>query len=436
MNMKFPWQEEWEQTKRQTLQQLTTPFPNPTEILTRTTLEQLPNIDRRTTFSFESVELARSAFAGETNQDIYLRLGNPTVRQLENMITLLEARHFCGDLATPNLLHLLAEAPVRSLAFSCGMAAISHTLTALLGTGDTMITDKVLYGCTDNLLNIDYKNLRGIRVVEVDVGDLAEVQRTLEQYPETKVIYFETPTNPTLAVRNVKAIAEIAAKYHALVVIDNTFATPCLQNPLRLGADIVIHSLTKYINGHGDVLGGSVTGPAGFMARNESGGLAYIRRLYGGVMDPGQAVSILRGIVSLPLRMEKHCDNAEKVIELLTKHPSIKNVFYPGLGSAREIASGQMRRFGGMVAFELHGDLSVTAKALNQVVHQEVGYIAVSLGLPYTVFEHPAGMTHFFVPEKERQRKGISDTLVRMSVGLEDSKEIIKTLKNILNFTV
>lgn len=434
MDYKFPWQQAWINTKRKTLASLQSPFPNPKEILTRTTLDQLPNIDRRTTFSFESVEQARKAFAGEINKDVYLRLGNPTVRQLENMLTLLEARHFCEDLAVPDLSALLARAPVKTLAFSCGMAAISHTLCALLKKGDTLIVDKVLYGCTDNLVNIELKEMRGVQVIETDASRIEDVEKTLREHPEAKVIYFESPTNPTLGVRDIKAISEIAARHHCVVVIDNTFATPCLQNPLRLGADIVVHSLTKYINGHGDVLGGSATGPAAFIGSGDPGGLAYARRLYGGVMDPQQAVSILRGIVTLPLRIEEHCNNAERVVEFLTGQPAIKSVYYPGLGAARAIAEKQMRRFGGMVAFEIKGSLNDTTRVINQVVHQEVGYIAVSLGLSYTLFEHPAGMTHYFVPPEERVRKGIYDTLVRMSVGLEVPDEIIKTLNNVLHY--
>lgn len=430
MDYKYTWQKEWVASKESALETLKSPFPDPREDLTITTLNQLPGIDRRTTFSFESVEQARDAFAGEIEHDIYLRLSNPTIRCLEDMITLLEARHFFETLAVPELSNLLSRGPVKTLAFSCGMAAISHTLLALLDSGDVMLTDKVLYGCSDNLIIMELQR-KGIHVIEVDASDPDMVKRAFEENPAAKLIYFETPANPTLGIRDIKKISAIAAAYHALVVVDNTFATPYLQNPLRLGADIVVHSLTKYINGHGDVLGGSATGPAAFISANCPGGLFYARRLYGGVMDPGQAVSILKGTVSLPLRMERHCDNAEKVVEFLNGHPAIKKVYYPGL-EQREIAQSQMRRFGGMVAFEMKGDLNITARAINQIARQEIGYIAVSLGLPYTLFDHPAGMTHYFVPPEERLKKGIPDTLVRMSVGLEDADKIVETLGNIL----
>ena len=430
MDQKYPWQKEWTEHKETRLEMVNAPFSDQNENLTITTLNQLPNVDRRTTFAFDSVKQARDAFAGEIDHDIYLRLSNPTIRCLEDMITLLEARHFFDSLAVPELPRLVAKGAVKTLAFSCGMAAISHTLLSLLNPGDAMITDHVLYGCSDNLITVELRN-KGITVIEVDASDLNIVESAFEDQPQAKLIYFETPANPTLGVRDISAISKIAAKYHALVVVDNTFATPYLQNPLRLGADIVINSLTKYINGHGDVLGGSATGPAAFISGGGPGGLSYARRILGGVMDPAQAISILRGIISLSMRMEKHCDSAERVAEFLTHHPAVREVYYPGL-QGREIAERQMRRFGGMVAFEIEGDMEATARVIDAIVDEEIGYIAVSLGLPYTLLEHPAGMTHYFVPTEERLKKGISDTLLRMSVGLEDSEEIIETLGNIL----
>lgn len=430
MEYKFPWQEKWFAVKQQVLSNLKSSFPDPAEFLTIATLNQLPAIDRRTTFSFKTVEEARDAFAGKNDHDIYLRLTNPTIRQLENTITLLEARHFFNKIDTPDLPDLLKKADVKTLAFSCGMAAISHTFLSLLNPGDVMIVDNVLYGCTDNLINAELK-LKGIKIVEIDASNIENVEQAFEKNPEAKLIYFETPANPTLGIKDIKKISEIAAKYNALVIIDNTFATAYLQNPLRLGADIVIHSLTKYMNGHGDALGGSVTGPAGFISENGPGGLFYSRRVYGGVMDSAQAELIMRGIISLPLRMEKHCDNAEKIVKFLKEHPRIQNVYYPGLDQSG-IAERQMRRFGGMVSFEMKGGFDATEQAVNKIANQEVGYLAVSLGLPHTLFDYPAGMTHSFVPEKEREKKGINTTLVRMSVGLEDSEKIIITLRNIL----
>jgi len=433
MDYKYPWQEKWIQQKEEAIKMMDSPFPDPSTHLTITTLNQLPIVDRRTTFSFDSVEQARDSFAGKISHDIYLRLSNPTIRSLEDMVTLLEARYFFDEIDVPELPEILRKAPVKTLSFSCGIAAISHTLLSLLKAGDTMLTDTVLYGCSDNLINVALPTM-GIKVVEIDASDLEQVEQTFKKNPEAKLIYFETPVNPTLGVRDIKEISSIASRYNALVVIDNTFATPYLQNPLRLGADVVVHSLTKYMNGHGDVLGGSSTGPSEFVNLNKPGGLFYARRVYGGVMDPGQALSILRGIVSLPLRMERHCDNAEKVVEFLNDHPSVKRVYYPGLQD-KEIAKKQMRRPGGMVAFETIGDINTTTELLNRVTNEEIGYIAVSLGLPHTLYDYPAGMTHFFVPPEERKRKGIKDTLVRISVGLEDGKKIIQSLKNILDIS-
>lgn len=427
---KYPWYPEWKKYQGEVLSNLNSPFPNSEETLTITTLDQLPGVDTRTTFSFESVGQARDAFAGKNDRDIYLRLTSPTIRSLENMITLLEARHFFGDLGVPERMEILSNAPVKSLVFSCGMAAISHTHLALLNWGDTMITDKVLYGCSDNLLNVELPN-KGIHVVEVDASDLDQIRAAFQKNPGAKLIYFETPANPTLGIRDIKAISEIAKKYRALVVVDNTFATPCLQNPLRHGADIVVHSLTKFANGHGDVLGGSVTGPATFISGNCPGGLFYARRIYGGVMDPGAVASILKGITTLSLRMERHCDNAEKVVEFLNGHPKVKTLHYPGLAQ-RGIAAKQMRRYGGMVAFEYAGSMAEAEEAMNKITSQEVGYLAVSLGLPPTLIDFPAAMTHFFVLPEERLKKGITDTLIRVSVGLENPGKIIDMFRNIL----
>ncbi len=425
------WLKDWFELKNKILKSLDSKFPNPNEFVTITTLNQLPNVDRRTTFSFESVEQARDAFSGKIKKYIYLRLSNPTIEQLENMVTLLEAKHFVGDISVPNLSSRLSEASVKTLAFSCGMAAISHTLISLLRPNDTLIVDKILYGCTDNFVNIELKENRKINVVEVETPNIESVKKAFKENKNVKAIYFESPNNPMLGVSDIKTISEIANSHGALVIVDNTFATPCLQNPLRLGADIVVHSLTKYINGHGDVLGGSVTAPKAFI--DDEYGLSFTRRLYGGVMDPGQALSILRGIVTLPLRIEKHCDNAEKVVEFLKGHRAIKKVYYPGL-EEKSIAEKQMRRFGGMVAFELNCQFEKAERVINEVVNQEVGYIAVSLGLPYTLFDYPAGMTHFFVPPQKRKEKGITDTLVRISVGLEESSKILSTLDMILKY--
>ena len=427
MDYKYPWQEKWDNKRRMPEHLL----PHASEQETLFPLNQLPGIDRRTTFSFDSVEIGRDAFAGKIPHDIYLRLTNPTIRALEDAITIAEASHLITGVHKEGLPQRLAEAPVKTHVFACGMGAIANTLLSLLGPGETMITDDVLYGCTDNLINNELKRW-GVDVVETDLSrDETAVRQVFEQNPGVKVVYFETPANPNLKLVDIRAVSEIARDYHAAVIVDNTFATPYLQNPLRLGADFVIHSLTKYMNGHGDVLGGSVTGPAEFIDSNDPGGSFYSRRLYGAVMDPHAAVKVMRGAQTLPVRMKRHCDNAEAVVDYLQQHPAVSKVYYPPLINA-EIRQKQMMRGGGMVAFEIRGSIDEVSERINRVKQQEVGYIAVSLGLPYTVFEYPAGMTHYFVDPAARKAKGITDNLVRVSVGLEDRRMIIDTFEAIL----
>ncbi len=418
---KYPWQEEWYRVKDQVLADITELWTPEGEFSTITSLDPIPIIDRRTTFPFESVEEGAAAFALKIDKDIYLRLSNPTIRRLEGLMTLMEGRHFFGDLNGLTLDTVLKKGEIESLVFGSGMGAISHTLLALLEAGDTMITDNVLYGCTDNLLLGDLQK-RGIKVVEVDSSDLEQVTRAFRNNPEAKLIYFETIANPTLKVTDIRAISKLAKMYHALVVVDNTFPSPYLLNPLRLGADIVIHSLTKYVNGHADALGGSATGPANWVRpapdKEGYGALFNARRLYGSVIDPQTASLIYRGAVTLPLRMKQHCDNAEAVVELLRTNQRVEEVYYP--------ESSDMRRQGGMVGFKVKGGLEETARVVNRVRDQLAGFIAVSLGAPFTLFDHAAGMTHFYVPPEQRARKGIQDNYVRCSIGLEDKEQLLK----------
>ena len=429
VNYKYNWQEDWYKTKDAVLTNLSCKLPDLEELTTISVLNQLPIIDRRVAYSFKSNEEARASFAGEIMHDTYRRFANSTVKELENIITLLEGRHFFEDIAVPDLIDILRKSPLQTSAFGSGMAAISHTLMALLNSGDTMITDKVLYGCTDGFNNSDL-GLKGISAVEVDASDLKNVKNTFKANPHAKLIYFETPANPTLAVRDIEGISRIARDYNALVIVDNTFATPYLQNPLKLGADIVVHSLTKYINGHGDCMGGSATGPSQFISCPGIGGLLRSRGNFGGVLSPDEAYNIQSGIQTISERMERHCDNAEQVVDYLSKlKDSVKEVYYPGSQKNKAIANKQMHRYGAMVSFELVGDMENASRFIDAVAHSQVGYNKVSLGMPQTGFTHPAGTTHLAIDQQKRLDKGITPNLIRMSVGREPIRRIIETLE-------
>lgn len=431
MKAKYKWQGKWYRFKDAALERMPTPFPNTEDQITVLTAKELPSAQNVTSYVFDTVADGRAAFAGEQALDIYSRLTEPTVRDLERKITALEAHRLLG-LGIDDLVTLTEAAPIGTLGFGCGMAAISHTATALLETGDTIIVDRVLYGCTDNLFNKELKR-KGIKVVQVDASNLGKVERAFAENPEAKFIYFETPTNPLMGLRDIGGISRIARPYKSLCLVDSTFATPVFQNPMNFGADVVIHSLTKYMSGHGDKLGGSVTGPALFVYDNEVGGLAGARRLYGGVMDPDQAAALAKGLTTLTLRADRHYQNARIVVDYLKRHPSIKKVYYPGERDNKGIAAAQMSKTGGILSFEVQGTLEDTERMMNRLSEVTIGHLRVSLGQPYTTLEHPAAMTHYFVGRAARQRKGIYDTLVRMSVGLESPAYILKTLEYILD---
>ncbi|UUV19706.1 methionine gamma-lyase [Fusobacteria bacterium ZRK30] len=361
-------------------------------------------IYQSSTFVFDSAEQGGKRFALEEAGYIYSRLGNPTSSVVEGKLALLEG----------------AEA---ALATSSGMGAISSTMWTLLKAGDHLLADKTLYGCTYAFLCHGLTKF-GIDVEFVDTSDLEAVKKAMK--PNTRIVYLETPANPNLKVVDVTAVCEIAHKNEGTkVVVDNTFATPYLQNPIKLGADLVVHSATKYLNGHGDVVAGFVAGDLETVTQIR---LIGVKDMTGSVLSPQDAFLMIRGMKTLELRMERHCSNAYEIARFLDDHPMIEKVYYPGLESheGHEIAKEQMNGFGGIMAFEVKGGIEAGKKLLNSL---ELCTLAVSLGDTETLIQHPASMTHSPYTREERLASGITDGLVRISVGLEGVNDIIDDLK-------
>ena len=361
-------------------------------------------IYQTSTFIFDSAEQGGRRFALEEAGYIYTRLGNPTTTVLENKIAALEE----GEAA---------------VATSSGMGAISSTLWTVLKAGDHVVTDKTLYGCTFALMCHGLTRF-GIDVTFVDTSNLDEVKNAMKE--NTRVVYLETPANPNLKIVDLEALSKLAhTNPNTLVIVDNTFATPYMQKPLKLGADIIVHSVTKYINGHGDVIAGLVITNKELADQIRFVGL---KDMTGAVLGPQDAYYIIRGMKTFEIRMERHCKNAKKVVEFLNKHPKIERVYYPGLEThpGHEIAKKQMKDFGAMISFELKGGFEAGKTLLNSL---KLCSLAVSLGDTETLIQHPASMTHSPYTKEEREAAGITDGLVRLSVGLENVEDIIADLE-------
>ena len=366
-------------------------------------------IFQTSTFVFDSCEQGGRRFAGEEAGYIYTRLGNPTTSVLEAKVAALEGGEAC-------------------VATASGMGALSSCLWTIAAAGKHILADATLYGCTFALLNHGMTRY-GVEVDFIDTSDLEAVRAHLK--PNTCAVYLETPANPNLKITDIAAVAKVAHTYNKdiKVVCDNTFASPALQNPLRLGADVVVHSATKYLNGHGDVIAGFVVGSAEFCSEVRMFGL---KDMTGAVMDPFCSFLILRGLKTLEIRMQKHCANAKAIAEFLDSHPMVEKVYYPGLKSheGHDIAARQMADFGGMMSFEVKGGRAAGAKLVNSL---HLVTVAVSLGDAETLIEHPASMTHSTYTEEELAASGIAAGLIRLSVGLENAEDIIADLKQALD---
>jgi methionine-gamma-lyase len=354
------------------------------------------------TFVFDNAEQGGARFAGDQQGYIYTRLGNPTTAELERKIAALEG----SDAAA---------------ATASGMAAVSAALLANLNCGDHLVASKAVYGCTYALMTEQLKKF-GIEVTLVDFCDMKAITQALQ--PNTKALFCETPVNPHLDVYDLFAIAQMAKQHDLVSIVDNTFMTPLLQRPLAFGIDMVIHSATKYLNGHGDVIAGLVCGSEEMIHK-----VKYeILKDFGGVLSPHDAWLILRGLKTLDVRLTRHCDSAQQVAEYLDAHPQVARVYYPGLPhhQGHRLLGVQMLRAGGVIAFELDTSLEGAIGFVNRL---KMFTIAVSLGDAESLIQHPASMTHSPYSPQERHAAGISDNLLRISVGLEAVEDIIADLQ-------
>lgn len=361
-----------------------------------------PPLHLTSTFTFENVDHGAAIFAGTQPGYFYSRISNPTLDLLERRCAVLEG----------------AEA---GLALSSGMGAITSVLWTLLSPGDELLTDKTLYGCTFAFMRHGLAKF-GIRVTHVDMTDLDAVRSAVSD--QTRVIYFETPANPNMRLVDIAAVAEIGKAAGAKLVVDNTYATPFLTRPVELGADIVVHSATKYMGGHGDLVGGIAVGSAEEIRNIRLFGM---KDMTGAVMAPFNAMLVLRGLKTLKLRMERHCETAGQIARQLEAHPGVSRVLYPGLPSFPQhaLATRQMDGYGAMIAFELEG-----GEQAGRLMMDQLHFIqrAVSLGDTETLIQHPASMTHSTYTPEERAAHGISDGLIRLSIGLEEAEDIAADL--------
>ncbi|MGG5769460.1 methionine gamma-lyase [Bacillus wiedmannii] len=358
-----------------------------------------PPLFQTSTFTFETAQQGEASFAGVDPSYIYSRLGNPTVKLFEERMAVLEG----GE---------------EALAFGSGMAAISATLIGFLKAGDHIICSNGLYGCTYGFLEVLEEKFM-ITHSFCDMETEADIENKIR--PNTKLIFVETPINPTMKLIDLKQVIRVAKRNGLLVIVDNTFCSPYLQRPLELGCDAVVHSATKYIGGHGDVVAGVTICKTKALAEK----IRPMRKDIGGIMAPFDAWLLLRGLKTLAVRMDRHCDNAEKIVSFLKNHDAVEGVWYP----EGELASRQMKRGGGVISFSVKGGKEETQAFINDL---HFITIAVSLGDTETLIQHSATMTHAAIPAELRQEMGIYDNLIRLSVGLESWEDIVSDLEQAL----
>jgi methionine-gamma-lyase len=362
-------------------------------------------IYQTSTFKFKNAQHGADCFSGAGEGYIYTRIANPTIRALEKNIAELENGY-------------------DGIATSSGMAAITSVYMALLGAGSHIISTASVYGPARGVLEKDFSRF-GVEADYINTSDLRTIQSSIKK--NSKVLYIETPANPTMEITDIKACAEIAKEHNLILVVDNTFATPFLQKPLNFGADVVLHSVTKFINGHADIVGGIVVAKEKTLYSKIRHSMVYM----GCNMDPHQAYMVLRGVKTLSLRLERNQENAQKVAQFLEGHPKIAWVKYPGLKSHPqfELAKDQMSGPGSMISFGVKGGIEEGRKLMDNV---HLATLAVSLGGVETLIQHPASMTHASVSKEDKLKAGITDDLVRLSVGIEDISDIIKDLTHAL----
>ncbi len=363
-------------------------------------------IYQTSTFSFDSAEDGAQCFSGEKDGYIYTRIGNPTIKALERQVAVLEHGY-------------------DSVAVSSGMAAVTTIYMALLNAGDHMVSSAAVYGPSRVVMEQHFSRF-GVESTYVNTADLSAIKAAIK--PNTKLIYVESPANPTMDITDIRACAELAHSIGALLVVDNTFCSPYLQTPIDMGADVVFHSVTKFINGHADIVGGIIIA-------KEKEVYARIRGMMvnmGCNMDPHQAYLVIRGLKTLGIRIDRAQENAIKVAEFLENHPKIEWIKYPGLKSftQKDLVEKQMKGPGTMISFGLKGGLESGRKLMNNV---HLAILAVSLGGVESLIQHPASMTHSKMSPEARQKSGIYDELVRFSVGIENVEDIIGDLSQALD---
>lgn len=362
-------------------------------------------IYQTSTFKFKNADHGAALFAGQEEGYIYTRIGNPTIRAFEQNIAALE-NGFDG------------------IAVSSGMAAVTNVYMTVLGAGSHIVSSGSVYGPSRGVLEQDLVRF-GIDATFVNASDLDAVKAAIQ--PNTKLIYIETPANPTMEITDIEGIVKIAKEHNLVVAIDNTFATPYLQKPLEMGVDIVLHSITKFINGHADIVGGVIVAKDEEMYKKLRHTMVYM----GNNMDPHQAFMVLRGVKTLSLRVERSQENAMKVAKYLEAHPKVSWIKYPGLKShpQYDLIQKQMKGPGSMISFGLKGGLDAGKKLMDNV---EMIILAVSLGGVESLIQHPASMTHAAVSKEGKEKAGITDDLVRFSCGIEDVEDIIADLDQAL----
>ena len=380
---------------------------------------QDPNYSHQTpiyassTYIYDTAEQGMRRFSGQEEGFIYSRWGNPTIREAEQKITALET--FGLDVEAKGILH------------ASGMAAISTLLLSTLKSGDKIITHYSLYGGTDDIMRTLLPGL-GISAVIVDLRETEKVEDILRNDPAIKLMYLETPANPTIQIVDIDELTKIAKQYKLLVACDNTFATPYLQQPFKYGVDFIVHSTTKFLNGHGTAIGGIMIGrDIEWMSTK----ITKAHRVLGGNANPFDAFLLTQGIKTLEIRMDRHCANAAQVAKFLEGHHSVAKVNYEGLPShpSYEVAKRQMTKPGGMLSFELKTGLEGGKKFMDAL---QMCTRTVSLGTVDSLLSHPASMTHYSVPKEAREKFGITDGLIRMNVGIETVEDIIADLEQAL----
>ncbi len=387
----------------------------------------LPNIHQKSTFKFKDVADGASRFVGNSPSGekpyarIYTRLGNPNTEYLEKVLFQLECQHIienalAADEKTPT---------IASLVFASGMAAITTVIMGFVQPGDAIIVGNV-YGCTDSFMRFLQKRF-GIEIIFVDATKAENIKAAIDAHKNTVAVLIETPDNPTLQMCDIEAISKYTEEEEILLIVDNTFCSPYLQQPFRLGADVVVHSLTKYVNGHSASIAGAALGPYEFFSKE----VYPVYKDFGPTPSPFDSWLNSLTIQEMGVRMEHQCKTAQRIAEFLEQHPHIEKVWYPGLKShpQHELCKKQMRNGGAMISFEVKGGFEAGVKLMNFFARPDTPMeLAVSLGSVISYIEHPASMTHAVVPEEDRIVRGITNSLVRLSIGVEGYSVLAEAL--------